>query len=246
MKKTILLIMLFVANIHFYNAQKKDIVISNITKSCDNLLGSNIYDYELCKNWKTLSKKKVKKIILLSDTVSHHTIHYAATEFPFWINADISMNNKKYKMKINGGSYFYLSEVSTNKVQLYAFKEPSLDYFICGIGSEDDSLCIENKQLAKEIVINNNNKILSMWKNAYNLKDKNDNMYEIFIDEDKCLVSLNKNQLKCIILKEGNKVIKIYSGERVKVAGYKQEQFNEGDYVTTLYKMKNTFKINDE
>jgi hypothetical protein len=126
-------------------SQNRDTIIDNISKNCKDLQKKNIYEYYLCKEWKTLNEIEIRKILNSGELGKggegdSRKLHYTASELPIWITADMSIATSKYKVKINGGSYFYITN-QDNKTSLYFCNNSKYrNFFLSDIGTEDDEL----------------------------------------------------------------------------------------------------------
>ena len=220
-----------------------DTVITNIRKSC--MADKNINDYELCKNWKLLTAKDIIAIISNADTCTDHTLHYAATKFPFWMLANMATAGKKYEVKINAGSFFQITDKTTNVSKLYcSVSNKYRKFFISNIGAEDDSLYKNIKRAAIQNTKPTNKHTLQTGIFTFT-NTRSGKKYSIVNNNKECFIQTvnNKNEkLQCSTLTINKNKIIFYA--RYKPAPhFNFANTNDGDYIFTLKNVAGKFCI---
>lgn len=234
-------------------SKNEDTIIDNVSKNCIEAQEKNIYEYYLCKNWNLLDDVKIKKILKsgeLSDTGEGgaRELHYATTESSIWIDADMTIGTKKYKLKINGGSYFYVIN-DKNVKSLYLCKNNRYrTSFISAIGTEDDDnyekLKITNWSNVKSLKTD-----LKAWKGNYNFDNGNYEQgyqaYHIEIENNKCIFyqgDLPACKIECMVNNNGDELNLYIKSEEFKKSQYDitlVESLSEGDYLLKIIKKNN-------
>jgi hypothetical protein len=233
-----------------------DTIVQNIKKSCDESKEKSIDEYFLCQKWDLLNEKQIKAIIKNSkkgdDGIGDsHTLHYATSEFSIFTTADIKIKDKLYKIKIYAGSYFYLTD-SENKTTLYFCENKNLrNYFITGIGPEDDEI-YEKKQLLVNNEIKTLNTDLSSWIGFYEFDngtyEQGYKNYHIKIEKNNCIFyqgDLPAEQIYCKVL-IFNDQLYLYQKEEIKNAEYDVsylQNSQQGDYLFKIFKVKNKYFV---
>ena len=240
--------------------ERQDTIIENISKICEESKNNNIVEYNLCKEWKILDEKIIRKIIKSGELGDgsegdSRALHYTTSEFPFWITADMTIGNSKYKLKINGGSYFYITN-QKNKSSLYFCNNNKYrNYFITGIGSEDDELYTDKIiKIGNEIKSLNTD--LSTWIGDYDfdngIYEQGYKNYHIKIEKDKCIFyqgQLPACMVECLAYKEGNELLFYLKSNEFKKSQYDIsliESLQENDYLLKISKNKNKYFINSK
>lgn len=237
--------------------ENHDTIIENISKNCKEAQERNIYEYNLCRDWKILNETQIKKIVKsgeLGDGVESDTrmLHYASAEFPIWIEADMIIGKHKYKLKINGGSYFNLTN-DKNITSLYFCKKNEYrSFFISGIGVEDDDL-YEKLKVNSWDKVKTTKPDLNTWEGNYNFDNGNFEQgymsYHIKIENNTCIFyqgNLPACEIECLSYNYGNE-LNLY----IKSNGFKKSQYDislveslsEGDYLLKIIKKKHKFFI---
>lgn len=233
--------------------KQEDTIIKNISKVCDELEEKNINEYFLCKRWDLLNKDQIKDILKNSKKGNNvegdaRTLHYAASQFPIWTTADVVIGKKIYKIKINGGSYFYLID-SENKTSLYFCKsENCRKYFITGIGTEDDAI-YTNKIINIDKEIKSINTDLSSWIGFYEFDngtyEQGYKSYHVKIEKNNCIFyqgDLPAYEVKCVTLLINNELFLYMKSDIPKDAKYDTsylQNFQQGSYLLKIFKITN-------
>lgn len=230
-----------------------DTIIDNVSKNCKEAKEKNIYEYYLCKSWDVLDDLKIKKILKsgeLSDTEDGgaRELHYVTTESSIWLNTDMIIGEEKYKLKINGGSYFYLIN-NKNVKSLYLCKNNRYrKLFISGIGTEDDDI-YEKLKIANWNMVNSLHADLNTWKGSYSFDNGNYEQgyksYHIEIKDDKCLFyqgDLPACKIECIADNGGDELNLYIKSEEFKKSQYDVtliDSLSEGDFLLKIIKKNN-------
>lgn len=246
-----------ISNKKYSNSNNQDTIIDNISKNCEEAQERNIYDYNLCNDWKILNELQIKRILKsgeLGDGVEgdSRTLHYTSSELPIWITADMIVGKQKYKLKIDGGSYFYLIN-SRNIESLYFCKNNKYrTSFISGIGTEDDEQ-YEKLKIKNWDKIRSTKTDLSLWQGNYNLDNGNFEQgyktYHIKIENNTCIFyqgDLPACQVDCLVDIYDNKLLLYVKSDKFKKSQYDVsfiESLSEGDYLLKIIKRNNKFYI---
>ena len=158
------------------------------------------------------------------------------------------INGNKYKLKINSGSYFYITD-NRNVTSLYLNKNNKYrSLFLSGIGIEDDELYqklqIENWNKIKLI-----NKNLNSWKGVYSFNNGNFEQsyqsYHIKIENNACVFyqgDLPACEIDCIVDIDGSDVFLYIKSDYFKKSNYDislVKSLSEGDFLLKMVKYKN-------
>lgn len=239
------------------NSEIQDTIIQNISKSCDEVQMKNIFEYYFCKDWDILNEAEIKKIIKSAELGDggegdSRTLHYTTSESPIWITADMIIGVKKYRLKINAGSYFYLTDES-NIVSLYFCKSNKFrTFFISGIGTEDDNIYArlksENRNKVESIKTN-----LNSWKGEYNFDNGNFEQsyksYHVKIENNNCVFyqgDLPATEIECLIYQNSKELFLYVKSESFKESKFDKslyESLGEGDFLLKIKKRKNKIYI---
>jgi hypothetical protein len=246
-----------ISNKEYSILKKQDTIIENISKNCEEAQERNIYDYNLCKEWKILDESQIKEILKSGELGDggegdSRALHYTSSEFPIWITADMTVGKQKYKLKINGGSYFYLTN-DKNITSLYFCKNNKYrTSFISGIGTEDDEL-YEKLKIKNWDKINSQKTDLNLWQGNYNFDNGNFEQsyksYHIKIEKNTCILyqgDLPACEIECIVDRHDNELFLYIKSEKFKKSQYDVsyvESLSEGDYLLKIIKRNNKFYI---
>lgn len=238
-------------------SENKDTIIGNISKSCRELQERDIHEYYLCREWKIPNEIEIRKILKSGELGDgeegdSRTLHYAASELPMWITADMSIGNRKYKIKINGGSYFYITN-QENKTSLYFCKNRKYrNFFISAIGVDDDEI-YERLKIKIFNQIKTQKTDISSWKGNYNFDNGNYEQgyrnYHIKIEKDDCFFyqgNLPACMIDCIAFENDNELLLYIKSNEFRKSEYDIsliESLEEGDFLLKIFKIKNKYFI---
>lgn len=236
--------------------KNQDTIVQNISKNCIDTKTVSLDEHYLCKNWLVLNEAQIKKILKYSrkgDGAGNdsHILHYATSQFSIFTTADIKIKKNLYKIKIYGGSYFYLTD-SKNKTTLYFCENENLrKYFITGIGPEDDET-FENYRLNIDNQIKMLNTDLTSWIGLYEFDngtyEQGYKNYHINIKKNSCVLyqgDLPAQEVYCRVLIFDNELY-LYQEEEIKNAEYDisyLQNSQQGDYLLKISKTNNKYFI---
>lgn len=240
----------------FFISESRDTIIENISKKCQE--AQDIYEYYLCREWKIPNEMQIREILKSGELGDggegdSRKLHYATSELPIWITADMSIGNKKYKIKINGGSYFYITN-QDNKTSLYFCKNNKYrSFFISAIGTEDDEL-YEKLQLKNYNQIKTQKADLNLWQGVYDFDNGNYEQgyrnFHITIEKDRCFFyqgNLPACMIDCITYQNDNELLLYIKSNEFKKSEYDIsliQSLEEGDYLLKIFKINNKYFIN--
>ncbi|WP_433815528.1 hypothetical protein [Flavobacterium johnsoniae] len=231
-------------------SENQDTIIENVSKNCKEAQERNIYDYYLCRDWKILDPAQIKKIVKSGELgdggeSDARMLHYASAEFPIWIESDMTIGKHKYKLKINGGSYFYLTNDKNITLLYFCKKNKWRSFFISGIGVEDD-------ELYEKLKVNSWDKVkstkpdLKEWEGNYNFDNGNFEQsyrsYHVKIESNICIFyqgDLPACEIECISDNYGNELNLYIKSDEFKKSQYDislVESLSEGDYLLKIIK----------
>lgn len=226
---------------------RDSIDIKNIKKTCYQNINKNIFEFVLCSDW-SLSETKIKEIVSLGKkNNSSEVLNLLANENKSWINADIIIKAKTYKIEINPISYYFLTDNKGNK-ELYTFdtnaSKKVQNYFL-RILSEDDDINYINKlnNVKNKIDIQKIN--LTKWEGTFNFDNNNyDQLYKKYtlnINSDKIVFyegNLPGCEIYCIpYISEGTLYL-YFDGEKTNCDGYDTsmiDKLQDGDLLFKLF-----------
>lgn len=246
-----------ITNKEYSILKNQDTIIKNISKNCEEAQKKNIYEYYLCREWKMLDELQIKDILKSGELGDggegdSRMLHYTTSEFPIWITADMIVGKHKNKLKINGGSYFYLTN-DRNITSLYFCKNNKhRTFFISGIGTEDDELYnelkIKNWDKIKSIKTN-----LNSWQGNYDFDNGNFEQsyknYHVKIENNRCFFyqgDLPACEIECIVDMHDNELFLYIKSDEFKKSKYDislVQLLNEGDYLLKIIKRDKKFYI---
>lgn len=222
-----------------------EIKVSELSKSCKNILEKNIIYYELCKNW-TLNDDEVFDIIKQKEQVDifNPIRDLSPSDMLIYYSGKVAINKINYDITIYATSWFSLYNNSTDKIKYYFCQEKKCsNYFIGNYISEsilskaDDENIYEfeeqllakmNNYKDKVIGILSKYKIDKKWIKTYNISG-----YKLIISENNCIIkNLNdKTTNYCFVFSDD----KLYVYTQLKSGnGYTKingDRFADGDFI---------------
>lgn len=227
--------------------QSKNIVVTNISKTCYKNLDTNVYDYMLCIKW-SLTEDNIKSIISLGQKDgSPEILHSLTPVIPSWIFADIIIENEPYKIEINPISFYYLIDNKGNRV-LYTFNNKNQKniekLFIRKLSEADDDKYDKKVSEVKKDLRNQENNI-SNWEDKFTFDNNNYEQlykeYTVEIENEGVFFYEGKMpgcKIFCTYYIVDNVIYLYYDGEKTSCSNYDTgliDKLQDGDLLFKIF-----------